>query len=83
MVTTLYNPIIAEEAKREGVAEGIEKGIEKGVAKTAIRLLTKKFGVLAEDMRIKIEQLDAETLDIIVDEMLDYDSLEDVYKHLK
>jgi hypothetical protein len=71
MVTTLYNPIIAEEAKREGVA------------KTAIRLLTKKFGVLAEDMRIKIEQLDAETLDIIVDEMLDYDSLEDVYKHLK
>ena len=79
MVTTLYNPIIAEEAKREGVAEGIEKG----VAKTAIRLLTKKFGVLAEDMRIKIEQLDAETLDIIVDEMLDYDSLEDVYNHLK
>ncbi len=58
--------------------EGIQKGIEKGVEKTAIRLLTKKFGVLAEDMRIKIEQLDAETLDIIVDEMLDYDSLEDV-----
>ncbi|NLL05206.1 MAG: DUF4351 domain-containing protein [Clostridiaceae bacterium] len=42
-----------------------------------------KFGVLAEDMRIKIEQLDVETLDIIVYEMLDYDSLEDLYKHLK
>ena len=32
MVTTLYNPIIAEEAKR-GVLR-----VSKGVAKTAIRL---------------------------------------------
>jgi hypothetical protein len=26
MVTTLYNPVIAEKAKREGIEEGIEKG---------------------------------------------------------
>jgi len=30
MVTTLYNPVVAEKAKREGIEEGIEKGIEKG-----------------------------------------------------
>ncbi|NLM11698.1 MAG: DUF4351 domain-containing protein [Clostridiaceae bacterium] len=45
--------------------------------------MNKKFGILPQDIRDKIEKLDAATLDIIIGEILDYKSIEDVNKYLK
>jgi len=77
---------LAEQFKQEGREEGIQEGIQEGeanaLAKMAIRLLTKKFGSLSEDNRIKIKKLDSVTLEIIIDEILEYKNLDEVNKYL-
>lgn len=72
-----------EEGKLKGLEEGKLKGIEEALAKTAIKLLTKRFGILPEETRAKIAKLDAVTLEIMVDEILEYKSLEDTKKYLQ
>ncbi len=62
---------LAEQFKQEGREEGIQEGEANALAKMAIRLLTKKFGSLSEDNRIKIKKLDSVTLEIIIDEILE------------
>ena len=79
-----------ESAREEGLKEGMEKGIEKGIeegevnalARTAIKLLTKKFGLLPEELKTRISELDPPTLDIMIDGIWDYESLEDIKKHI-
>src|SRR5699024_3458559 len=77
---------LAEIFRKEGIEEGIEKGIEKGetkaLEKAVIKLLTKKFGALPEELRIGISKLDAITLEIIIDDIFEYESLEDVKKYI-
>lgn len=74
---------LAEKFREEGKLQGIQEGKTKALAKTAIRLLTKRFGILREDTRAKIERLDAVTLEIIIDEILEYKSIEGVNRYLK
>jgi predicted transposase YdaD len=74
---------LAEQFREEGKIQGIQEGENKALAKTAIRLLTKKFGALPEDARLKIEKLDIVTLEIIIDEILEYKSLEGVKKYVQ
>ncbi len=73
---------LAEQFKQEGREEGIQEGEANALAKMAIRLLTKKFGSLSEDNRIKIKKLDSVTLEIIIDEILEYKNLDEVNKYL-
>ena len=80
-----------EEGELRGIEKGIEKGMEKGIekgearalAKTVIRLLTKKFGKLPVETKSKIDKLDAVTLEVIIDEILEYKSLDDARKYLQ
>jgi predicted transposase/invertase (TIGR01784 family) len=75
-----------EEGKEEGIIQGIEKGIEKGEAKalgkTAIKLLTKKFGTLPEELKIELSKLDSATLEVIIDDIFEYKNLEDIKKYI-
>ncbi|MDD3880197.1 MAG: DUF4351 domain-containing protein, partial [Syntrophomonas sp.] len=79
-----------ESAREEGLKEGMEKGMEKGMeegevnalARTAIKLLTKKFGLLPEEIKTGISRLNPPTLDIMIDGILDYESLEEIKKHI-
>lgn len=73
---------LAEQFKQEGREEGIQEGEANALAKMIIRLLTKKFGSLSEDNRIKIKKLDSVTLEIIIDEILEYKNLDEVNKYL-
>ncbi|GAQ25683.1 Rpn family recombination-promoting nuclease/putative transposase [Tepidanaerobacter syntrophicus] len=85
---------LREEGLKEGLKEGLEKGMEKGLEKglekgkreeritTAIKLLTKKFGPLPEELKSKISKLDSVTLEIIIDGIFDYESLDDVKKYI-
>lgn len=71
-----------EEGKEEGKQEGIAIGEVKTLIKTTIRLLTKKFGVLPEEVKEKISKLDADTLEIIIVEIFECESIEDIKKYL-
>lgn len=82
---------LAEKIREEGLKEGLEKGLKNGLEKgkrderlnTAIKLLTKKFGPLPEEVRSQISKLDDVTLEIIIDGIFDYESLEDVKKYIR
>ncbi|MDD4627401.1 MAG: Rpn family recombination-promoting nuclease/putative transposase, partial [Syntrophomonas sp.] len=63
--------------------EGIEEGEVNALARTAIKLLTKKFGLLPEELKTGISELDPPTLDIMIDGILDYESLEDIKKYIQ
>ncbi|WP_196007999.1 Rpn family recombination-promoting nuclease/putative transposase [Clostridium tyrobutyricum] len=71
---------------REGKEEGMEKGreeVRKSISGSAIKLLTKKFGTLPEDMTERIEKLPIETLKAIIDNIFDLKSLDEVSEYLK
>jgi len=69
-----------------GMEKGIEKGIKEGVkqelVKNVSKLLTKKFGVLPSEIRMKIDNSEVYNLEIIMDEILSLEKLEDVFKFL-
>ncbi len=74
---------LAEKFREEGREEGVLRGRKEERIKTATRLLTRKFGTLPEDIKIKIKQLDADTLEILIDSIFEYKSLDDAKKYLK
>ena len=77
---------LAERFVEKGIEKGMEKGIEKGetnaLVKTAIKLLTKKFGNLPEEVKTKISKLDNSSLEIIIEGIFEYKSLDDIKKYL-
>ncbi|SMB89970.1 conserved hypothetical protein (putative transposase or invertase) [Desulfonispora thiosulfatigenes DSM 11270] len=82
---------LIREGMEKGIKEGIEEGIKKGrseekietLTKTAIRLLTKKFGSLPLEIKSKIQNLDSDTLEVLIDDIFVYESLDDLNKFLK
>ncbi|WP_213997411.1 DUF4351 domain-containing protein, partial [Tepidanaerobacter syntrophicus] len=74
---------LAEKLREEGLKEGLEKGEVAALAKTALKLLSRKFGPLPEELKSKISKLDSVTLEIIIDGIFDYESLDDVKKYIK
>lgn len=81
---------LADILRKEGLEEGMKRGRMEGrmegetqaLVKTALRLLTKKFGPLSEPVQKRIQELDAATLEVMIDQVLDYQSLDDVKKYL-
>ncbi len=64
------------------VEKGMEKGETNALVKTAIKLLTKKFGNIPEEVRTKISKLDNSTLEIIIEGIFEYKSLDDIKKYI-
>ena len=67
---------------QEGVAKGLQEGETKTLVRTAIKFLIKKFGIIPEDLKLGIQKLDAPTLEIIIDDILEYDSLDQIKKYI-
>ena len=84
-MTMTLAEVLRKEGYEDGIEQGREEGIEKGetkaLVKTVMKLLTKKFGVLPADYREKIGQLDVFTLEMIIDEIWDCDSLVTIEKY--
>ena len=80
-MTMTLAEVLRKEGYEDGIEEGIEKGETKALVKTVMKLLTKKFGVLPADYREKIGQLDVFTLEMIIDEIWDCDSLVTIEKY--
>lgn len=71
-----------EEGLQEGLKEGELKGDTKTLARTAVKLLIKKFGIIPDDLKQGIQKLDVPTLKIIIDNILEYENLEQVKKYI-
>lgn len=84
---TELGKLLKQEGLKEGLKEGLAKGLKQGklqeLIRTSTRLLTKKFGILPDDIKTKIENSDITVLEIIVDEILDFENLNDVLKYLQ
>lgn len=74
---------LAEKFREEGKEEGIIEGRQKERLNTTMKLLTKRFGALPEGIRMGISKLDSITLEVIIDGIFEYQSLEDVKKYIK
>lgn len=64
---------------------GMEKEKEKSRLRDlerVLKLLTKKFGLLDDKFNKKIENLDSDKLNLIIENILDIENLEDVKKYL-
>ena len=72
-------------ARKEGIDKGIEKEKEKSRLKDidrVLKLLTKKFGILDDVLKVKIENMDSDNLNLIIEDILDIESLEEIEKYL-
>lgn len=71
-----------EKGIKEGMKEGLKEGLKEGKTDIVLKFLTKRFGLLPEDVKAKIRKLDVISLDIILDKILDYKDLEDLKKFI-
>ncbi len=65
----------------DGKAEGRAEGRVQGKTETLIKLLIKKFGFLSEEYKNKIGKLPNETIDIILMEIFDIKSINELDKY--
>ncbi|WAG47637.1 DUF4351 domain-containing protein [Clostridium estertheticum] len=71
-----------EKGREEGIAEGLQEGETKTLARTTIKFLIKKFGIIPDDLKESIQKLDVPTLEIIIDNILEYESLDQIKKYI-
>lgn len=72
-------------AERRGREEGREEEKEQSRLKDVdrvLKLLTKKFKDLDNNIKVRIEEADINKLNLIIEDILDIESLEDVKKYL-
>ena len=69
------------EGRIEGKIEGRTEGRTEGKIETLIKLLIKKFGFLSEEYKNKISKLSSETIDIILMEIFDIKSINELDKY--
>jgi len=82
---------ILKYAEYKGIEQCIQICIEQGVEKGRLdekrhlieRLLIKKFGPLPKDMQIKIQNMDDVILDILSFEILDFQSIDDLFRFME
>lgn len=67
---------LAEVLRNEGIEEGLEKGETRALTKMAVKVLTKKFGTLSKKDLVTIENLNTASLELIIEEFWQYDTLE-------
>ena len=81
------------EAERKGIQKGIEEGRKEGIKEaiensrlkdieTVLKLLDKKFGNISIEMNNKIQNLNSEKLKLIIENILDIDTLEQLKQYL-
>jgi len=73
---------VIKKEKLDAKLEGRKEEKKATLYKTAVRLLTKKFGELSEEIKSKMSGLEAETLEIIIDSIFEYENLDDVKKYI-
>jgi len=65
-------------ARREGKEEGLVEGIELGEIKLILRQLRRSLGDIPPEINSKIQQLSVEQLDLLGEELLDFQTIEEL-----
>jgi hypothetical protein len=68
--------------KKQGIVEGREQGIVEGQSSTILRLLNRKLGNLPESITDRIKSLEPIQLDSLTEDLLDFQSLDDLQNWL-
>lgn len=68
--------------KQEGMEEEKEKSRLKDVDRVQ-KLLTKKIGILDDVFKEKIEKLDSDNLNLIIENILDIENLQEIEKYFE
>jgi len=75
---------LAEVFRNEGIDEGLEKGRKEGetqaLTKMAVKVLTKKFGTISKEDLARMETLNTASLELIIEEFWQYETLEALKK---
>jgi predicted transposase/invertase (TIGR01784 family) len=72
--TRVYREIKAE-AEQKGLEKGRQEGRQEEAANLILRMLTKRFGLLAGDVQGSVTALSLENLEELSEALLDFDSL--------
>lgn len=90
MVKTFYDPNVEKKGIEKGIEKGMEQGIKKSIENQRLKdiervkkLLTKKFGIIDDKLGLKIEKADIEVLGVIIENILDVETIEAVEDLLK
>lgn len=62
--------------------KGIAKGQKEGQVATILRLLNRKFGSLPEDLALSVKSLEPSQLDVLTEDLLDFQSIDDLQNWL-
>ena len=73
---------VLEFAEEKGMELGMELGMKKVEIKVIKRILTRKFGSLPHTLSQAIDTLDLATLEILITEILDMESIEDLRRYI-
>lgn len=71
---------LAEVFRKEGLEKGRKEGETQALSKMAMKVLTKKFGKLSKEDLATIENLNTASLELIIEEFWQYETLEELKK---
>ncbi len=72
-----------QEVIQEGIQQGITQGIQQEASNLTLRLLRKKVGELPLEQQTQIRTLSVEQLEVLGEDLLDFESLADLTEWLK
>jgi predicted transposase YdaD len=69
---------VVNTSRQEGRKEGQEEGIEMGQRSLILRQLTRRIGVLPDNLNDRIQLLPIDQLAILAEDLLDFSGLNDL-----
>ncbi|NJL06628.1 MAG: DUF4351 domain-containing protein, partial [Chloroflexaceae bacterium] len=63
---------------QQGIEQGMQQGMQQGQGSVTLRLLTRKFGALPEDVTAQIRALDSEQMLDLAESLLDFTTFTDL-----
>ena len=68
---------------QEGKAQGIQEGMQEGKRSLLLKQLSRKLGVIPDEIKVLLHQLAPELLDGLSEALFDLESLEDLHNWLR
>jgi len=80
--SVIYQDIL-EKGLQRGLQQGLQQGLQRGEAIALLRILTRRFGIIAPELEEKIRSLSIPQLEALIDAQIDFSSLNDLVTWLE
>ncbi|UOQ83318.1 hypothetical protein [Gracilibacillus salinarum] len=74
---------IADMLREEGKREGKKEGKKQTLAQVAIKLINKQIDTIPDDLEKKLYDQDEETLNQLIDQILELKTIDEIYTFVK